>query len=163
MIFVTVGTHEQQFDRVIKEIDTLVQNKTINDEVFVQIGYSTYIPTHCKWKEFLSYNEMQEKINTARIVITHGGPASFLSVLEKKKIPIVVPRRLCYGEHVNDHQLDFSLEIKNRGYNFILVEDIHDLGSKIVNYNEENRESFVSNNKNFNKKLEKLVKELLGE
>ncbi|HEM5362611.1 TPA: multidrug MFS transporter, partial [Streptococcus suis] len=32
MIFVTVGTHEQQFNRLIKEIDLLKKNGSITDE-----------------------------------------------------------------------------------------------------------------------------------
>ncbi|HHK7668656.1 TPA: multidrug MFS transporter, partial [Streptococcus pneumoniae] len=34
MIFVTVGTHEQQFDRLIKEVDYLKKENLIQDEVF---------------------------------------------------------------------------------------------------------------------------------
>ncbi|HFR3379458.1 TPA: multidrug MFS transporter, partial [Streptococcus suis] len=34
MIFVTVGTHEQQFNRLIKEIDLLKKNGSITDEIF---------------------------------------------------------------------------------------------------------------------------------
>ncbi|HEM5383842.1 TPA: multidrug MFS transporter, partial [Streptococcus suis] len=35
MIFVTVGTHEQQFNRLIKEIDLLKKNGSITDEIFI--------------------------------------------------------------------------------------------------------------------------------
>ncbi|HEV1534200.1 TPA: multidrug MFS transporter, partial [Streptococcus pneumoniae] len=49
MIFVTVGTHEQQFDRLIKEVDYLKKENLIQDEVFIQIGYSSYIPKYCEW------------------------------------------------------------------------------------------------------------------
>ena len=47
MIFVTVGTHEQQFDRLIKEVDRLKKENLIQDEVFIQTGYSNYIPKYC--------------------------------------------------------------------------------------------------------------------
>ena len=43
MIFVTVGTHEQPFNRLIKKIDDLVANGNINEKVIVQTGFSTYI------------------------------------------------------------------------------------------------------------------------
>ena len=36
MIFVTVGTHEQQFNRLIEEIDRLKGNGIIKDEVIMQ-------------------------------------------------------------------------------------------------------------------------------
>ena len=36
MIFVTVGTHEQQFDRLIEGIDHLVEVGAVTEPVFVQ-------------------------------------------------------------------------------------------------------------------------------
>lgn len=39
MIFVTVGTHEQQFDRLVRAIDELRADEMINEPVFVQTGY----------------------------------------------------------------------------------------------------------------------------
>ena len=70
MIFVTVGTHEQQFNRLIKKIDELKEQGAIREPVFIQSGYSTYEPKHCQWKKLLPYKEMEEKIRTAHIVIT---------------------------------------------------------------------------------------------
>ena len=42
MIFVTVGTHEQAFDRLIKYIDDLKIKGVIKEEVIIQTGYSNY-------------------------------------------------------------------------------------------------------------------------
>ncbi|MFD1441071.1 glycosyltransferase [Lacticaseibacillus hegangensis] len=105
MIFVTVGTHEQGFDRLIKAIDEQVRDGEIVESVTMQIGYSTYKPRYCKFKQFMSYDEMRQYVKQADIVITHGGPASFIDVLNANKIPIVAPRLKEYGEHVN---LDYS-------------------------------------------------------
>ena len=44
MIFVTVGTHEQQFNRLVKKIDNLKKDGTFKDDVIIQIGFSTYEP-----------------------------------------------------------------------------------------------------------------------
>ena len=51
MIFVTVGTHEQPFNRLIQKIDELVRDGEIEDDVFMQIGYSTYEPKYTKWEK----------------------------------------------------------------------------------------------------------------
>ena len=107
MIFVTVGTHEQPFNRLVKEIDKLAKNKDIKDEFFIQTGFSDYRPQNCKWKKFLSYEEMSKFTQDANIIITHGGPASFIAPLELGKIPIVVPRQKKYNEHINNHQVEF--------------------------------------------------------
>ncbi|MFB5430439.1 glycosyltransferase [Enterococcus casseliflavus] len=127
MIFVTVGTHEQQFNRLIKEVDNLVKKKYITEKVFIQIGYSDYIPQNCEYTQFLKYDEMSKFIKEARIVITHGGPASFLSVLEINKTPIIVPRKEEYGEHVNNHQQEFVAKLNKFGYELVVVKNIKNL------------------------------------
>ena len=81
MIFVTVGTHEQPFNRLIEEVDRLKGEGIIEDEVIIQRGYSTYVPKYCKYYDLISYEEMDKYIHDANIVITHGGPASFLAVI----------------------------------------------------------------------------------
>ena len=54
MIFVTVGTHEQPFNRLIKEVDRLKKEGIITDEVFIQTGFSTYEPQYCDWKNIIA-------------------------------------------------------------------------------------------------------------
>ncbi|MDD6794040.1 MAG: glycosyltransferase, partial [Clostridiaceae bacterium] len=87
MIFVTVGTHEQPFNRLIENIDKLKEAGVIQEEVIMQIGFSTYIPKSCKYYKLLPYSDMNKYISEARIVITHGGPASFIMPLQMGKTP----------------------------------------------------------------------------
>lgn len=72
MIFVTIGTHEQPFNRLIREIDRIKAQGLTDERVVVQSGYSTYKPKYCESHEFLSYNQMQELMEEAHIIITHG-------------------------------------------------------------------------------------------
>ena len=44
MIFVTVGTHEQPVNWLIQQIDELKKDGTIQDDVIIQMGFSTYEP-----------------------------------------------------------------------------------------------------------------------
>jgi len=134
MIFVTVGTHEQQFDRLINCIDGFKGSAAIEDEVIMQTGYCAYEPKYCTWSKLLPYKEMVKNVADARIVITHGGPSSFIMPLQLGKIPIVVPRQKKFNEHVNDHQLDFSKAVAERQGNIIVVEDLELLGPTILNY-----------------------------
>ena len=55
MIFVTVGTHEQPFNRLVKKIDELKGNGTIQDDVFIQTGFSTYEPKNCQWSKLTAF------------------------------------------------------------------------------------------------------------
>lgn len=161
MIFVTVGTHEQQFDRLVKKIDELKKNNVIKEDVFIQTGFSNYKPKYCDFKKFISYNDVNKKIKEARIVITHGGPSSFIPVLQNKKIPIVVPRNSKYLEHVNNHQIDFLNKITSQQANIIPIYDIDDIESAIINYNNIIKSAKkISNNNNFCKNFEKKVEEL---
>ncbi len=163
MIFVTVGTHEQPFDRLIQEVDRLRGEGIIAEEVVIQTGYSTYEPKYCKWKKLFPYEEMNEYMAAAEIVITHGGPASFITPLQMGKIPIVVPRQKRYGEHVNDHQLEFCRAVEDRMGNIVVVEDIARLKDTVLEYARlcgEKTGSGTSGNRIFNEQLEKIVDEL---
>ena len=163
MIFVTVGTHEQQFNRLVKCIDNLKHDGVIQEDVVIQTGYSTYKPKYCKWQTLFPYQEMLKMVNEARIIITHGGPSSFIMPLQIGKTPIVVPRRHEFNEHVNDHQVSFSNAVAKRTGTIIVVDDMDKLGATITNYNEIingiNR-GLKSNNIMFNKELEKIVNEM---
>ncbi len=163
MIFVTVGTHEQPFDRLIKAIDDLKKNGVIDEDVIIQTGFSTYEPKYCKWSKLIPYQEMKKNVEDARIVITHGGPASFIMPLQIGKTPIVVPRQHQFNEHVNDHQVEFARNVAERMGTIIVVEDVGELGDIIKNYDEivaGMGHGMSSNNEKFNAELEKLVNEL---
>ena len=127
MIFVTVGTHEQPFDRLIRKVDELKRDGVIAEEVVIQTGYSTYEPEYCQWSKLIPYEQMVKNVEEARMVITHGGPASFIMPLQMGKIPVVVPRQSQFGEHVNDHQLEFARALLQRQGNILVVEDIGQL------------------------------------
>ena len=59
MIFVTVGTHEQQFDRLVKKVDELKGRNLIREQVVIQTGFSTYEPSNCIWKQWLRHDEIK--------------------------------------------------------------------------------------------------------
>lgn len=165
MIFVTVGTHEQQFNRLIKKVDELKRDSDIQEEVYMQIGYSTYIPKCCKWKRFLAYDKMNDLYTRANIIITHGGPASFMKALEIKKMPVVVPRQEKYGEHVNNHQMEFVKLVEKRFGNIIGVYDIDELKEAIDKSHSfvQDGQFMVSNNYAFNENFSKIISTLSKE
>lgn len=163
MIFVTVGTHEQPFNRLVECIDNLKRDGVIEEEVVIQTGYSTYEPKYCTWKKLFPFQEMTKLVDEARIVITHGGPSSFIMPLQVGKTPIVVPRKFEFNEHVNDHQVIFSKAVVERMGTIYVVEDIDKLGETIKNYDEiigGMGTGLKSNNEKFNAELEKIVDEM---
>lgn len=163
MIFVTVGTHEQSFERLVKKVDDLKKDKIINEDVVIQKGYTNYEPQYCESYKLVNYNDMQKYLKTARIIITHGGPASFIAPLAVGKIPIVVPRQKKFNEHVNNHQKDFVEQIVARDNTIIPCYDIDDLGRLIKQYDsiiENMKENYKSNNKLFCEKLNRIIEEM---
>lgn len=164
MIFVTVGTHEQPFNRLVKAVDDLKKDGVITEDVIMQIGFSTYEPKYCKWSKLIPYQQMIKNVADARIVITHGGPASFIMPLQIGKTPIVVPRQNQFDEHVNDHQVEFARNVADRMGTIIPVEDITKLRDIIMNYDHivsGVEHGMSSNNVKFNEELEKIVSELM--
>lgn len=160
MIFVTVGTHEQPFNRLVQKIDELKGTGVITEDVVIQTGFSTYEPKYCKWQKLFPYQDMGKYVEQARIVITHGGPSSFIMPLQIGKIPIVVPRQSKFNEHVNDHQVFFARAVKERYGNLIVVEDIETLGDVIRDYDkmaDGMHGSQLNNNEKFCRELEKIV------
>lgn len=127
----TVGTHEQPFDRLVKAIDNLVADGTITEPVFIQTGYCTYEPRHCEHSQWVPYGKMSEMMGGADVVITHGGPSSFIEAMAVGKVPVVVPRKAELGEHVNDHQCDFVRAVAERQGGIIPCYDINELADAI--------------------------------
>lgn len=161
MIFVTVGTHEQQFDRLVKAVDDLKLDKVINEPVYVQTGYSTFEPTHCDHSRFVSYTQMKEYMKAADVVITHGGPSSFIEAMAAGKVPVVVPRRGDLEEHVNNHQVDFVRTVAERQGGIIPVFDVDDLPVAIERARQvSNDASFKSHNEEFCYELNRLIRGL---
>lgn len=161
MIFVTVGTHEQPFNRLIEYMDKWAESH--DEEVVIQTGFSTYEPKKASWSKLYPYKTMIEMVDKARIVITHGGPSSFIMPLQIGKIPIAVPRKHEFDEHVNDHQVDFCRNVAERQGNIIVVERIEELGNILERYDEivsKMQNGLTSNNEKFCSEFEKIVDEL---
>ena len=83
MIFVTVGTHEQPFNRLIQKVDELKRDGIIKDNVIIQTGFSTYEPKYCQWSKLIPYQQMVKNVADARIVITHGGSGDIIGATKR--------------------------------------------------------------------------------
>lgn len=144
MIFITLGSQKFQFNRLLKAVDNLIENKKILEEVFAQIGYSDYRPKHYKYKNFLDHDEFAEMESKADIVLTHGGTGAIIGAVKKGKKVIAVPRLAKYGEHVDDHQLQLVRQFKK--LNLICAcEDVEELGDALKVVKETTYEEYVSN------------------
>lgn len=130
MIFVTVGTHDQGFERLVRKIDDLVEEKKIRDNVIIQTGYTEYKPKACKWFKFVSPQEFEKICKKSSLIITHAGVGSIMTCLKFSKSIIVVPRLKKFNEHRDDHQLQITKELEKQG-RILAVYDIAEIKNVI--------------------------------
>jgi UDP-N-acetylglucosamine transferase subunit ALG13 len=125
MIFVTVGTHQQPFERLIGALRSLDRA-----DLVVQYGYAEAPAGVAHATAFMSFPEMLRHFEDADAVITHAGVGSILCATNAGHVPIVVPRLKRYGEHVDDHQVELVRELEQAG-NVLVVEDVERLAEAL--------------------------------
>ena len=129
MIFVTVGTHYQGFERLIKKMDEIAGK--IDEEVIMQIGFTQYEPKNAKWFRFVETEEdILELYKKADIIVAHAGAGTLLTALSLGKPLVVVPRLKKFGEHVDNQQLELAEALESMG-KAISIYDIEKLEDAI--------------------------------
>ena len=128
MIFVSVGTNEARFDRLLRAVAEL----PLEEKLLIQHGHSVRVEhADAELVDFLSFEGMVEAIRAARVVVTHAGVGSVIVALANGKCPVVVPRRKAFAEAVDDHQLQLGRRFAESGL-VTLVEDTAGLGGAIA-------------------------------
>ena len=150
MIFITLGTQDKHFDRLLKAVYKL----ETDEKIVAQIGSTEFKSSKPEDKfeihKFLSNEEFKKYMDEARVVITHAGVGTIVYGLKKHKKMIVAARLKKYGEHVNDHQLQILQTFASEGY-IIPLENFDDL-PKLLEM-EFTPKEWKSNNNTFNRKL----------
>jgi UDP-N-acetylglucosamine transferase subunit ALG13 len=126
MIVVSVGTHEQHFDRLLRAVNELGGT----EELLVQYGPSSLPHGRGEWVDYLSFDELAEQVSRARVFVCHAGVGSIVLARRHGLRPIVVPRKHELGEHVDDHQLELSRRLASAGI-VTLVEDENELAAAV--------------------------------
>ena len=128
MIFVTVGSRNYPFDRLFIKLDELYEDGTLTEEMFAQIGTSAYVPKHYSYKDFITPEEFEQRINEADIVVSHGASGSIMKALNAGKKVIAVTRLEKYNEHINNHQIQNNVAFSTNGYVLMADLELNDLG-----------------------------------
>lgn len=127
MIFVTAGTNEQSFDRLIR----VARDLPGDEDLFVQYGSSPEPHGRGRWVDFLSWDQMVDAMTEARFVVAHAGAGSILLAHRCGKRPVVMARRGELGEAVDDHQLILARRLDGLGL-VTLVDDLEELTGAIA-------------------------------
>jgi beta-1,4-N-acetylglucosaminyltransferase len=125
LIFVTVGTHSEPFDRLIKKADEIAG--TLDEEVVMQTGCSQYRPASARYFDYVDNREFIRLCSESRLIITHAGVGTILAGIKLNKPLLLVPRLKRYGEVFDDHQLEIS-EVLDGTRSIKVAYDVEKLG-----------------------------------
>lgn len=156
LIFVTVGTQDVPFDRLIKAVDKLVRNGVIKEDVIVQSGCSKFTSKRMKIVNYMNPSEFKNTLKMASVVIAHGGVGTILDALKCNKVVIACPRLARYREHTNDHQLQIVNKFSNMGY-IIPCREINKLDTALEQAMIFRPKKYKSNTDNFVKIIEDFI------
>lgn len=158
LIFVSLGTNDKSFKRLLEIIEKEIKSGNIKDEVIVQSGYTKYQSDCMKIIDLMDIGEFNNYISKCDLLITHGGVGTILDGIRNHKKVIAFPRLAKYHEHVNDHQVEIINEFYSNGY--ILTGEIVDIVVLINKASIYDFKTYKSNNYKFNKNLEKYIKDV---
>ena len=179
MIFVSLGTQDKPFNRIIDYVISLKENlKEIKSEkIIIQLGQTKLLKSDIERIEsleniiiydMLKPEKMKDIIKDSDIIITHAGVGTIMECLEMGKEIIVVPRKAENLEHVNNHQEEIAFEMEKKGF-LTKVDTYEELENKIMmlvkdkDTNDDksmNKKKYISNNEKFNDNLIKYLESI---
>lgn len=148
MIFVTLGTQDKSFSRLLDAVQKQIDCGNIKEEVIVQAGFTNYESDEMKIYDLVSQDEFEKIISECRILITHGGVGNILTGLNYNKKIIAAARLVKFGEHTNDHQLQIVNKFAEEGY-ILKLENFNRLDLVLDEINKFIPKKYESNTKHF--------------
>ena len=155
MVFVTLGTQDKEFSRLLDMVEDAIDKGYIKDKVIVQKGITKYESNNMELFDFKNNEDILNYIKDAKYIITHGGVGTIFNCLKNNKKVIAVARLAKYKEHHNDHQLQLIKEFSDKGY---ILDGTNDLIKAIKDVDKFVPKKYHSNNDNFINKLEDYIK-----
>ncbi len=125
-VFVSLGTHPQSFLRLLNEVARLAERGKLNGKVVVQAGYTPFTHSKMEIVDFLSIEAFDETLNGCKLFITHAGEGNIGQALLKKKCTVVVPRKMEWGEHTDNHQDELARAMSEEA-GIVVIENIANL------------------------------------
>lgn len=122
-VVVSLGTSPRYgFRRLVEQLLTVIPR---NARVLWQTGATDLTGLPVEGNERMSSEALESAMAQADVVVTHAGVGSALTALRVGKVPLLIPRRKVYGEHVDDHQVQLSRVLADRG--LAIVSDVNNL------------------------------------
>lgn len=178
MIFVSLGTQDKPFNRIIDYVISLKENlkELQSEKIIIQLGQTKLLKSdneriknleNITIYDMLKPEKMKDIIKDSDIIITHAGVGTIMECLEMDKEIIVVPRKVENLEHVNNHQEEIAFEMEKKGF-LTKVDTYEELENKIImllkdkytNEDNKNKKKYISNNEKFNDNLIKYLESI---
>jgi UDP-N-acetylglucosamine--N-acetylmuramyl-(pentapeptide) pyrophosphoryl-undecaprenol N-acetylglucosamine transferase len=111
-VVVTLGTYRGYgFERLVRRILEILPPDA---EVLWQTGDTDTTGLGVTGHYAIPERDLIQAMREADVVVAHAGVGAALAALEVGKVPVLVPRRLAHGEHVDDHQTQIAGELGRR-------------------------------------------------
>lgn len=127
--FVSVGNARQPFPRLLGAVAGIA--KTLPQPVVVQHGETPFACSTCVAIPYLEMDQFAQHVVEAELLIFHGGAGAILHAVTAGRVPVIMPRRACHGEHLDDHQLEFTKTLAESG-KVVIAENAKELGRVIT-------------------------------
>lgn len=112
-VVVTLGTIEGfGFRRLVERLLEVLPSGV---EVTWQVGDTDVADLPIDGIGTMPAAELDRRMRDADVVIAHAGIGSSIAAMEAGHVPLLVPRSLRHGEHVDDHQYQIAKELAHRG------------------------------------------------
>lgn len=116
----SVGNATQPFARLLAAVDAVARD--LPQPVIVQAGATPFRSEWCAVHRALPMERFEQLIRESELLILHGGAGSLIGAIRSGKIPVVMPRRAEFHEHIDDHQLELARELERSG-RVVVAED----------------------------------------
>lgn len=159
MILILLGTQDKPFPRILTAVKNQIKKGNIKGKVVAQIGCTEFSDDKMETFDFAPKEKIEELIDKASVVITHGGVGVIIECLNKNKKVIVVPRLKKYKEHTNDHQLQITKEFALKKYVLPLY-DTKNLGNVLKKIKDFKPVKYESNADNFKNRIKEYINKI---
>ncbi len=155
MIFVTLGTQDKSFKRLLEAIQKQIDLGSIKEKVVVQAGHTKYESKDMEIFDLIDNDSFGNYMQKCDLLITHGGVGSITTGLRNNKKVIAAPRLKKYKEHTNDHQLQIIEAFSRQGYILALYDfdKLDEVLNKAKTFKpkkyQSNTNNFINNLKNY--------------
>lgn len=153
MIFVSLGTQDRSFKRLLEAVEHQIELGNIKEKVIVQAGVTKFESKYMEIFDLISVEEYEKLISECNVLICHGGVGTIIDGLKRKKKVIAAARLKEFDEHQNNHQKQIIHEFVKNGL-VLELEDFEKLDEKLKEVKKFQPNTYKSNTDEFIKMLE---------